>query len=756
MLPPRPSPPPPPPFPPAPPNSPCQLSRCDALLQITEEWKALADIMQATGDVPVKRFTAASVDLQSLFDVNAAVGNAIQQIVEPRDRALRGEIDPPLTKLPYPWANSTSITFRQLIDNLPSGVKYYPGQQLSWLLRSLQMECILIHEMLLNGTATPKQAWLNMYDQLAKYDIDTTDRFNYEVFVPNTLQSIGRYASPGQDGFLTTICPEIGALACEEQLAVGVRELFANILTVTVPLYNFNLNFTNYWWEKNGLNGKDHRAIECPEATCCQGVGFLGVSPPPMLPPVPPRAPESQCCACSADGFTPVTAPSPPANFIESQAEGDCSGTGRTGLACQRCVEASGCEKYMNDTAARCESGVPASAWLFGETQKGLECDTSGVRTSISCTVDGGGIDGWTQGTATGSCFVRAYYLAFRFDCQVRDCDFSEGARSAQCGNIQCVEDTSAPGYVPDASISEVAKSITGAASVSCDPLFQDNIETTADGEQITCKVEIGEAFGIEAACSVSRCVVAGAPKSQGFVEPIADRCRDEFESEFFNVPVGIALVSVGCILLCAGFGGFREYPPLPNTAPPVTKPVNFSHSPRPTRHAEDRAAASHIAVRRANHSSPSTDHTTPDQLASPPSSPPDAEAPAATSPPPEENPRNSGASGRSRSALLRRQASTGSSVDMPAAMTPEASVLSDKDERLSQLVNIIAPLAAPPKLKVDSDELEPGAESLPAHVRTSDESDCVAFILRCYAARVQRRGCVCEHACVLLACVCA
>jgi len=165
-------------------------------------------------------------------------------------------------------------------------------------------------------------------------------------------------------------------------------------------------------------------------------------------------------------------------------------------------------------------------------------------------------------------------------------------------------------------------------------------------------------------------------------------------------------LVSVGCILLCAGFGGFREYPPLPNTAPPVTKPVNFSHSPRPTRHAEDRAAASHIAVRRANPSSPSTDHTTPDQLASPPSSPPDAEAPAATSPPPEENPRNSGASGRSRSAsgalagLLRRQGSTGSSVDMPAAMTPEASVLSDKDERLSQLVNIIAPLAAPPKLK--------------------------------------------------------
>lgn len=719
QLPPPPMSPPPPPFPPAPPNSPCALSRCSNLEQINDEWKELADTMRATGDVPVKRFTAAAVDLQSLFAVNEAVATVVNQIVVPRHDALRFSIDPPLTSLPYPWANSSNITFRQLIEYATPDVKYYPAQQMSWLLRSLQMECILVNEMLLNGTASPVDAWNTMYDKLAQYDIETTDRFIYTFQAPNELAKVSRYdQQDGTKGVLTTICPEVASLACEEPLAIKMRELFTNILAVVVPLYDFNSNFTEYWWAKKGLipppEGEDHRALACPDATCCQGVGFLNVASPPAAPTPFGSRPE-ECCACSADGLSPITAPSPPAaNFIESQTEGDCTGTGRTGSACQRCVDESGCVTYMGDTPSRCETGVLASAWLFGEAQKGLECDTSGVRTSISCTVDGGGIDGWTQGTATGRCFVRAYYLAFRFDCQVIDCVFSEGARSAQCQDILCVEDASAPGYKKDQSISDVAKSIRGETSVNCDPVMTDDITTSADGPQITCKVGIGNALKLDAACSVSRCVDASAPKSLGFVEPIAVRCRDEFEGEFFNIPVGIALLSVGCILLCAGFGGFREYPPLPNTAPPVMTPVNFrglTLSPRPARNADVRAAASRIAGRRTNHSSPpSADRDSHDNALSPPASPPDGET-SPTAPASEENPRHSGTS-RSRSASgalaglasvipgLRRQGSTGSSVDQPAALSPETSVLSDKDERLSELVNMIAPLASPPKLQ--------------------------------------------------------
>ena len=544
----------------------CSPSQCTDIRRLLGQWRRLAAQQYATGDVNFEDFAEAVQDIQVLSDAQATLATELSNDINNRIRALNNTIDTPGASFTSAQlARSEPLSLRQIC--LGARDRYYPLQALSWIMRNLDLECVMQYEMLVGGSSTPSQAWQVALRDVALFEIADSMRSTFSTFAPILLAFMSRRQ------YVDSMCtiPVPGG-ACDSTVADLMRTLLADVLAVIVPLRAFVREQGDLVWA-NGAHSGASRAITCNHNACCQGTGILFSPPglPPLLPgaaqppPVPPVTPSplfplpSECCACTAEPPPlaspppqlphppPLASPPPP-----NPPPPPCDGTGLGGRTCSRCATDTGCSQLMSG-AGRCDAGISAATWAPGEAHKGLSCQTTdnALNVDIGCAINGGA-SGWGDGSgASGECTAKALYgTSTHVLCSINRCTFRTGTSGAFCGNISCAQDLTAPGAVPAEDVAAFAGGLTGALEVSC-------VALDVASQTVRCEVSLG-ALAVPADCSVSRCITASAPATPDYdpnnlARDIPAECAQRLADGFYALAFGVAGVAVGIILLIVG-----------------------------------------------------------------------------------------------------------------------------------------------------------------------------------------------------------
>lgn len=564
-------------------------------------WQSLEAQQHQTGDFDYRQFESAVNELQYIVrDASAALGGFLQDELSGRFQALNATVLSSNT-----LDHTQPFTMHDMING--ANDRYYPLQQLSWLMRTLDIECVMNYEMLLGGqyggAATPIQSWTVVRGNVDTSDIDA---FYLNVIAPAMVNGLTRPM------FVNSMC---NIPACESTVRELMTLLMTSVLTVTVPLREHVQIEIARVWAENGMDEGVHRfAYLCSHEACCNGTGILFAPPslPPVAPPAPPFAPGALtptpttpppsplapgCCACDAELPAPMSSPPlftspPPTTSImpptaaspaaaptaapPSLPAGPCGGSGLGGRTCSRCIEDEGCSSLIEGDG-RCEQGIATARWAAEEGQKGLSCSTedNSLLADISCLI-ANGTDGWSGGLATGSCRAKALYGAnTAVNCFIPECFFAIGVAGAQCSNITCGQDLSMPGAQVDEAVAGFAAALTGALSVNC-------VAYDVDRQTMRCSLEIA-GLSLLADCVTSRCIAIAAPPTPDYdpnappiLADVDSTCAAQFATKFFALAIGVAGVAIGLILLIVGAcSGGVEPPALSEPAMRLRSPPN-------------------------------------------------------------------------------------------------------------------------------------------------------------------------------------
>ena len=269
-----PSPPPepssPPPITPSPAApDPCNQAQCIDIRGSLTLWLALQAEYRATGDVDFYAFERAVRSYQFIIErASSTIYSALENDLDSRFRALNSTVYQSNFGLE---SSQRPLGVRELCR--AAGDSYYPLQQLSWLLRTLDIECVMNYEMLIGGTATPVQSW-----DVVKQQVDVSD------WNPTVLNFLAPAALNGmaRTDFINAMCNIPGG-ACESTVRDLMTLLMTTVLHVTVPLREWVFLEANTVWDREGLT-THARALHCAHATCCNGTGLL--FDPPLPPPI--------------------------------------------------------------------------------------------------------------------------------------------------------------------------------------------------------------------------------------------------------------------------------------------------------------------------------------------------------------------------------------------------------------------------------------------------------------------------------------